>query len=140
MDYKHCFMSHRQQPNQQTLANYIDAHNAYVQQLHATNAMLEAYHCETIPQLMQELEEVYADICLVVSDSMFRGADAISSKVNMTGLNIFLWINESIESILGKRPIAPIRQFNDSMQSRITAGGFELFCKNFATRIATESS
>lgn len=33
MDYKHCFMAHRQQPTQQTLTKYIDSHNAYVQQV-----------------------------------------------------------------------------------------------------------
>lgn len=81
MDYKHCFMSHRQQPTQQSLSNYIDSHNAYVQQLHTTNAMLEAYHLETIPQLMQELEEVYADLCSIVSDSIFNGASVILEKV-----------------------------------------------------------
>lgn len=81
MDYKHCFMSHRQQPTQQSLSNYIDSHNAYVQQLHTTNAMLEAYHFETIPQLMQELEEVYADLCSIVSDSIFSGASVILEKV-----------------------------------------------------------
>lgn len=82
LDYKHCYMSHRQQPSQQSLTTYIDSHNAYVQQLHTTNAMLEAYHCETIPQLMQELQDVYADLCAILSDAIFNGADIISSKVN----------------------------------------------------------
>lgn len=81
MDYKHCYMSHRQQPTQQTLSHFIDSHNAYVQQLHATNAMLEAYHYETIPQLLFELEEVYGDVCSIVSESIFSGSDMISSKV-----------------------------------------------------------
>lgn len=36
MDYKHCFLAHRQQPTQQTLTKYIDSHNAYVQQVSGT--------------------------------------------------------------------------------------------------------
>lgn len=74
-------MAHRQQPTQQTLSNYIDSHNAYVQQLHTTNAMLEWYNIETIPQLMQELEDIYTDLCGIVSEAIFNGADIISAKV-----------------------------------------------------------
>ncbi|XP_037047870.1 uncharacterized protein LOC119082453, partial [Bradysia coprophila] len=82
MDYKQCYMAHRQNPTQHTLTMYIDSHNAYVQQLHATNAMMETYHCDTIPQLMQELEEIYSELCAIVSDSVLRGADIISTKAN----------------------------------------------------------
>lgn len=81
IDYKHCFVSHLQKPTQQTLAKYIDSHNAYVQQLHTTNAMLKTYHCETIPQLMEELELIYTDLCNIVSEAIFNGADIISTKV-----------------------------------------------------------
>lgn len=61
--------------------NYIDAHNAYVQQLHATNAMLETYNLETLPQLISELEDVYHDLCNIVADGLLVGADIISTKV-----------------------------------------------------------
>ncbi|XP_021699772.1 uncharacterized protein LOC5567708 isoform X3 [Aedes aegypti] len=80
IDYKQCFIAHRQNPTQLTLTQYIDSHNAYVQQLHATNAMLEAYHCETLPQLMQELEEIYNDLCNIVSEAVLQGAEAIAAK------------------------------------------------------------
>jgi len=40
-------------PTTSSLSNYLDAHNAYVQQLHATNGMLDQYHKETLPQLLQ---------------------------------------------------------------------------------------
>ncbi|XP_031637064.1 uncharacterized protein LOC116349649 isoform X3 [Contarinia nasturtii] len=82
MEYKHCYIAHRQQPSQQTLTNYIDSHNAYVQQLHTTNSMLEWYNIETIPQLMQELEDIYSDLCGIVSEAIFNGADIISAKAN----------------------------------------------------------
>ena len=81
-------MSHRQNPTQHSLTEYIDAHNAYVQQLHATNAMLETYHCETVPQLMQELEEIHSDLCSIIGDSIQQGADVICNKVSDKYLHI----------------------------------------------------
>lgn len=83
LDYKQCHLAHRQNPSQHSLTEYIDAHNAYVQQLHATNGMLEAYHGDTLPQLMQELEEIHNDLCNIVSDSLQQGADVIAAKVSL---------------------------------------------------------
>uniref|UniRef100_A0A8D8FW57 Serine/threonine-protein kinase dkf-1 n=2 Tax=Culex pipiens TaxID=7175 RepID=A0A8D8FW57_CULPI len=80
IDYKDAYIAHRQNPTQQTLTQYIDSHNAYVQQLHATNAMLNEYHCETLPQLMQELEEIYSDLCNIVSEAVLQTAESISVK------------------------------------------------------------
>lgn len=99
MDYKHCFMTHRQQPSQQTLTNYIDSHNAYVQQLHTTNAMLEWYNIDTVPQLLQELEDIYSDLCGIVSEAIFNGADIISAKVREAKNNT-------------KKPEQPLKKFN----------------------------
>lgn len=76
-------MVHRQGPTQHSLTLYIDSHNAYVQQLHATNAMLEAYNCETVPQLLQELEEIYQDLCNIVAEAVLQGAEAISTRVSL---------------------------------------------------------
>lgn len=77
-------MSHRSNPTQHSLTEYIDAHNAYVQQLHATNAMLEAYHCDTVPQLMQELEDIHNDLCSIIADAIQQGSDIIATKVRTT--------------------------------------------------------
>lgn len=82
MDYKQSFVAHRSNPTQHSLTLYIDSHNAYVQQLHATNAMLEAYHCETLPQLLLELEDIYNDLCSIISEAVLQGAEAISTKVS----------------------------------------------------------
>lgn len=82
IDYKQTFSAHRQNPTQLSLTEYIDAHNAYVQQLHATNAMLEAYHCDTIPSLLQELEEIYNDLCNIVTEAIVQGAEGISARVS----------------------------------------------------------
>lgn len=81
LDYKHCFIAHRNQPSQQSLTNCIDSHNTYVQQLHTTNAMLNEYYGETIPMLMAELEDIYAELCQIVADAIFNGSDIIASKV-----------------------------------------------------------
>lgn len=43
--------------------------------------MLEAYHCETIPQLLQELEDIYNDLCSIVAEGVLQGAEAISIRV-----------------------------------------------------------
>ncbi|EDS34348.1 conserved hypothetical protein [Culex quinquefasciatus] len=85
-DYKDAYIAHRQNPTQQTLTQYIDSHNAYVQQLHATNAMLNEYHCETLPQLMQELEEIYSDLCTIVSEAVLQTAESISAKDSSASL------------------------------------------------------
>lgn len=61
---------------------YLDTHNAYVQQLHATNAMLEAYHMDTLPQLLQELEDIYNDLCTTVSDAVLQSTEVITGKVS----------------------------------------------------------
>lgn len=94
-------MAHRQQPSQQTLTNYIDSHNAYVQQLHTTNAMLEWYNIDTIPQLLLELEDIYSDLCGIVSEAIFNGADIISAKVT-SNLNEKWWEWEKTERKLRK--------------------------------------
>uniref|UniRef100_A0A336MTD3 CSON004880 protein n=1 Tax=Culicoides sonorensis TaxID=179676 RepID=A0A336MTD3_CULSO len=82
IDYKQSYSVHRQNPTQHSLQQYVDAHNAYVQQLHATNAMLEAYHCETVPQLLLELEQIYDDLCNIMSETVLQGAEAISAKAS----------------------------------------------------------
>lgn len=90
IDYKQSFSAHRQNPTQLSLTEYIDAHNAYVQQLHATNAMLEAYHCDTMPSLLQELEEIYNDLCNIVTEAIVQGAEGISARVSRCHMKHFL--------------------------------------------------
>ncbi|XP_066904887.1 uncharacterized protein Stacl isoform X4 [Halyomorpha halys] len=80
-DYKAAYLSHAQTPNNTaTLAAYIDSHNTYVTQLHATNAMVETYSRETLPDLLGELEEVYVDICSTLSEAIAQGAEIISNR------------------------------------------------------------
>lgn len=44
--------------------------------------MLEAYNCETVPQLLQELEEIYNDLCNIVTEAIVQGAEGISTRVS----------------------------------------------------------
>ncbi|CAG7691245.1 unnamed protein product [Allacma fusca] len=83
-DYCDACMAHVQQGTSTTMANYLDAHNAYVLQLRGTNAMLKEYHQETLPQLLQELDEIYIDLCNNLSDSILHGADLVSSRMQET--------------------------------------------------------
>lgn len=59
---------------------YVDAHNVYVQQLHAANAMIDEYHSQTLPQLLEEFEEVYLDLSDTVARSILEGAEIIATK------------------------------------------------------------
>ncbi|GBP15117.1 hypothetical protein EVAR_11419_1 [Eumeta japonica] len=57
-------------PSPGALAAYYDSHNAYVQQLCATNAMMDQYHKYTLPTILQRYvvrrrhgdEECYCEI------------------------------------------------------------------------------
>ena len=62
-------------------ANLVEAHNNYVQQLHAANGMVDQYYSTTLPQLLQELDDVYQDVSAVVAETIVQGADVISMKV-----------------------------------------------------------
>ena len=59
----------------------MEAHNNYVQQLHAANGMVDQYYSTTLPQLLQELDDVYQDVSAVVAETIVQGADVISMKV-----------------------------------------------------------
>ncbi|CAN7950413.1 unnamed protein product, partial [Ixodes pacificus] len=62
------------------LAAYYDCHNAYVQQLAATNGMLDEYYGNTLPRLLDELQDVYCDLSTVVAQSLLAAADLLASK------------------------------------------------------------
>ena len=47
------FDYHAQHNNAATATALTEAHNNYVQQLHAANGMVDQYYKETLPQLLQ---------------------------------------------------------------------------------------
>ena len=57
-DYSLAYVAFAQTRSPQKLAEFYDAHNMYVQQLHATNGMIDQYYTVTLPKLLEELEDV----------------------------------------------------------------------------------
>ena len=56
-DYCMAFDFHTQHNNAASATALTEAHNNYVQQLHAANGMIDQYYRETLPELLQ----VYTD-------------------------------------------------------------------------------
>lgn len=79
-DYKNAYLSYLTTPTTDSLSAYFNTHNTYIQQLHATNGMLEEYSKETLPQLLQEVEEIYCDLCSTVTEAVLQGAEVVSSR------------------------------------------------------------
>ena len=52
-DYCMAFDYHAQNNNPASATALTEAHNNYVQQLHAANGMIDQYYKETLPQLLQ---------------------------------------------------------------------------------------
>ncbi|XP_063820926.1 uncharacterized protein LOC135071096 [Ostrinia nubilalis] len=81
-DYRTAFLNYCTSPSPAALATYYDSHNSYVQQLTATNAMLDQYHKHTLPTILQELEEILADVTTAVSEAICQDGEIITEKTN----------------------------------------------------------
>ncbi|XP_022816040.1 uncharacterized protein LOC111349244 isoform X3 [Spodoptera litura] len=81
-DYRGAFLNYCNNPTPATLATYYDSHNTYVQQLTATNAMLDQYHKHTLPTILQELEEILTDVTSAVSEAICQEGEIITDKSN----------------------------------------------------------
>ncbi|CAH2075361.1 unnamed protein product, partial [Iphiclides podalirius] len=81
-EYRGAFLNYCNNQNSAALAAYYDSHNNYVQQLTATNAMIEQYHKHTLPTILQELEEILTDVTTAVSESICQGGEIITDKCN----------------------------------------------------------
>ncbi|XP_044272081.1 uncharacterized protein LOC123015995 isoform X7 [Tribolium madens] len=79
-EYKNAYLAYLSNPTTESLSSYFNSHNTYVQQLHATNGMLEEYGKDTLPSLLQELEDIYSDLCAAVSEAVAQGAEVVSSR------------------------------------------------------------
>ncbi|XP_039749322.1 uncharacterized protein LOC120626095 [Pararge aegeria] len=79
-DYRTAFLNYCNNSNPTNLATYYDSHNTYVQQLIATNAMIEQYHRHTLPTILQELEEILTDVTTAVSDAICQEGEIITDK------------------------------------------------------------
>ncbi|XP_076037098.1 uncharacterized protein LOC143022658 [Oratosquilla oratoria] len=52
-EYVEAYQEHCKTQSNASLAAYFDAHNAYVQQLHATNGMLQEYNNQALPAMLE---------------------------------------------------------------------------------------
>ncbi|ERL91640.1 hypothetical protein D910_08968 [Dendroctonus ponderosae] len=52
-EYKNAYVSYLASPTTESLSAYFNSHNAYIQQLHATNGMMEEFGNATLPSLLQ---------------------------------------------------------------------------------------
>jgi len=85
-EYRQSWTRHVEQQSPASLATYLERHNTYAQQIHATNGMLDQYFAECLPHLLQELDDVYHDVSGVVVDSLIDGSTTLALKTaNMTG-------------------------------------------------------
>jgi hypothetical protein len=79
-EYCMAFDFHAQHNNAASATALTEAHNNYVQQLHAANGMIDQYYRETLPELLQELDDVYHESSSVVAETLVQGADVMSLK------------------------------------------------------------
>jgi len=85
-EYRGSWTRHVEQQSPASLANYLERHNSYVQDIHATNGMIDQYYVESLPHLLQELDDVYHDVSGVVAESLTEGANTMAQKTgNMAG-------------------------------------------------------
>lgn len=80
-DYCLAFDMYVTQGSPATYSSLVEAHNNYVQQLHAANGMVDQYYTEILPLLLQELDDVYHDVSAVMAETLVRGGEVISVKV-----------------------------------------------------------
>jgi len=85
-EYCMAFDFHAQHNNAASATALTEAHNNYVQQLHAANGMIDQYYRETLPELLQELDDVYHESSSVVAETLVQGADVMSLKVRLSFL------------------------------------------------------
>ncbi|XP_040569919.1 uncharacterized protein Stacl isoform X5 [Lepeophtheirus salmonis] len=79
-DYSKSFEYQQEETSPSNNLKLIESHNNYIQQLHASNGMIDQYYKETLPQLLQELDDVYQDVSAVVEEAFAQGTDVISLK------------------------------------------------------------
>ena len=53
VDYRKSWTNHVNQQDPHSLANYLEKHNSYVEQIHNINGMIDQYYGEGLPNLLQ---------------------------------------------------------------------------------------
>ncbi|XP_051163131.1 uncharacterized protein LOC127282726 isoform X5 [Leptopilina boulardi] len=82
-DYKRTYAAllNSESGNDQELKRaYLEAHNAYVLQLRATNAITERYQYQCLPSLLNEIAEVYEELCGLACNCIAGISDAAGER------------------------------------------------------------
>ena len=61
---------------------------SFSSQIHGINGMIDQYYVESLPHLLQELDDVYHDVSAVVLESLTEGSNKITEKVGRYRLHI----------------------------------------------------
>jgi len=105
VDYRKSWTHHVEQQDPHSLATYLENHNNYVEQIHNINGMIDQYYGEGLPNLLQELDDVYHDVAGVVLESLTEGSKKITEKTaNMTAR----WqkTSEAVRTISAEKDLA----------------------------------
>jgi len=105
VDYRHAWTHHVEQQDPHSLATYLENHNAYVEQIHNINGMIDQYYGEGLPNLLQELDDVYHDVAGVVLESLTEGSKKITEKTENMAAR---WqkSSEAVKTISAKKDLA----------------------------------
>jgi len=105
VDYRKSWTHHVEAQDPHSLATYLESHNTYVEQIHNINGMIDQYYGEGLPNLLQELDDVYHDVAGVVLESLTEGSKKITEKTaNMTAR----WqkTSEAVRTISAEKDLA----------------------------------
>merc|ERR1719228_1479290 len=105
IDFRKTWTQHVQQQDPHSLSSYLENHNTYVGQIHNINGMIDQYYGEALPDILQELDDVYHDVSDVVLESLTEGSKKITEKTaNMTAR----WqkTSEAVRTINAKKDLA----------------------------------
>ena len=67
--------------------------SSFFLQIHGINGMIDQYYVESLPHLLQELDDVYHDVSAVVLESLTEGSNKITEKVGhlLILMNMYGW-------------------------------------------------
>ena len=82
-DYKRAYAALLNSDNgndQELKRAYLEAHNAYVLQLRATNAITERYQLQCLPGLLGEIADVYEELCGLACNCIAEISEAAGER------------------------------------------------------------
>ena len=77
---------------------YLEAHNAYILQLRATNAIVERYQYHCLPTLLGEMAEVYEELCTLACTCV-AGISEVSSERSGEQARRYMGVAKEAQSI-----------------------------------------